>query len=59
MSDARCEPRARTPLEVAVEEGGRQIFATALNISAAGLLLGAEDPPKLGARIRLDHREEA
>ncbi len=53
MSDDRLEGRARAQFEVAVEGGGRQIFAPALNLSASGVLLACDEPPALGTSVRV------
>ncbi len=38
-------------MEVAYEEPGRQLFYRALNLSASGVFLGANEPPDMGVHV--------
>ncbi len=49
----RHDERTSVELEVAYEEPGRQRFFPALNLSASGIFLAAEEPPEVGQEVRV------
>ncbi len=49
----RHDERTSVDLEVAYEEPGRQRFFPALNLSASGIFLAAEEPPEVGQEVRV------
>ncbi len=53
MQHDRHEERTPVKLEVAYEEPGRQRFFPALNLSASGIFLAAEEPPEVGREVRV------
>ena len=53
MQHDRHEERTPVDLEVAYEEPGRQRFFPALNLSASGIFLAAEEPPEVGQEVRV------
>ena len=53
MQHDRHEERTSVDLDVAYEEPGRQLFFPALNLSASGIFLAAEESPELGQEVRV------
>ncbi len=53
MQHDRYEERTSVDLDVAYEEPGRQLFFPALNLSASGIFLAAEEPPEVGQQVRV------
>jgi hypothetical protein len=53
MESGRQQARAAVDLEVAFEEGGRQLFTPAVNLSVSGVLLSSDQPPAIGSYVQV------
>ena len=53
MESGRQQARAAVMLDVAFEEGGRQLFTPALNLSSSGVLLASDRPPPIGSYVQV------
>jgi hypothetical protein len=53
MESRRSHGRVPVSLDAAIEESGREIFAPIVNLSASGVLLASNEPPEVGAAVRI------